>query len=199
LTGVHAYLVDFDGTLADTADANYLAYASALLEVGISYSREQFDKEAFGRNWRQFLPLVLKEYGITADPAAIAARKVELYRNTARHISFNEALIFLLDNKNVNIKTALVTSASLANVVAAFAGREEVKRMFDILVTGDDVTRHKPDPQSYWIAAERLGVLPKNCIVFEDSDIGIMAGRAFGAHVLQIRFEQLSASPLLRH
>ena len=199
MTRVHAYLVDFDGTLADTGDANYLAYASALQEVGIYYSREQFDKEAFGRNWRQFLPVVLKEYGSAADPAAIAARKVELYRDTARHVSFNEALIFLLHNKNTNIKTALVTSASLANVMAAFAGREELRQMFDVFVTGDDVTRHKPDPQSYWIAAERLGVSPKNCIVFEDSDIGIMAGRAFGAHVLQIRFEQLCASPLLRH
>jgi beta-phosphoglucomutase len=189
LTDVHAYLVDFDGTLADTGDANYLAYASALQEIGISYSREQFDQEAFGRNWRQFLPMILKGYGSSADATAIAARKVELYRDTARHVSFNEALVILLNNKNPKIKTALVTSASSANVMAALAGREELRHLFDVIVTGDDVTRHKPDPEGYRIAAERLGVLPENCIVFEDSDIGIMAGRAFGAHVLQIRFQ----------
>jgi beta-phosphoglucomutase len=188
LKTTRAYLVDFDGTLADTGNANYLAYASALEEVGIHYSREQFDKEAFGRNWRQFLPKILADYDCPANPAAIAARKVELYRNTAGKVSFNEALILLLNNRCASIKTALVTSASSANVMAAFAGREELRHMFDAIVTGDDVTRHKPDPQGYRIAAERLGVLPENCIVFEDSEIGVTAGRAFGAHVLQICF-----------
>lgn len=185
---VHAYLVDFDGTLADTSHANYLAYAGALHEVGLAIGREQFDKEAFGRNWREFLPALLKQNGIHADPAAIAARKVALYRSSASNIRFNEALVLLLKNRSAPVKAALVTSASAANVKAALAGRAELRELFDILITGDDVKRHKPDPQGYEMAAQQLGVLPENCIVFEDSDVGVMAGLAFGAPLLRIRF-----------
>ena len=188
MNSVQAYLVDFDGTLADTSDANYFAYSSALQEIGIFFNREQFDRLAFGKNWRQFLPAILKEFNSTADPFSIASRKVELYQRTADKIRFNEALIFLLKNKNPNIKTALVTSASTANVRAVLSYRLELKDLFDVIVTGDDVTRHKPDTQGYVMAANMLAVSAENCIVFEDSDVGVMAGRTFGAHVLCIRF-----------
>lgn len=184
---VQAYLVDFDGTLADTGMANYLAYAGALQEEGIFLEREEFDKEAFGRNWRDFLPSLLHSRGSRADPAAVAARKVALYHGTVRKIRFNEALVALLENRSSGTQAALVTSASAANVKAALASRAALGALFDALITGDDVTRHKPDPEGYWLAAHRLGVPPENCLVFEDSDIGMMAGLAFGARILRIR------------
>ncbi|MDQ3059740.1 MAG: HAD family phosphatase [Pseudomonadota bacterium] len=186
MSRLQAYLVDFDGTLADTALANYLAYAGALEEAGIWLSREEFEQEAFGRNWRDFLPQLLQKRGSNADPAAIAARKVSLYQGTVGKIRFNEALVALLENRASGTKAALVTSASAANVRAALASREALAHLFDVLITGDDVTRHKPDPQGYRLAAQRLGVFPENCLVFEDSDIGMMAGVAFGAPVLRI-------------
>ena len=185
---VRAYLVDFDGTLADTSTANFQAYAAALREVDVFVDREQFDREAFGRNWRQFLPALLKDRGSAAEPAAVAARKVVHYRAAARDIRFNEALIFLVQNRSPHVKAALVTSASAENVKAALAGRDDLRQLFDAFVTGDDVARHKPDPQAYEIAAGLLAVAPAQCLVFEDSDIGIAAGRAFGARVLQVCF-----------
>ena len=188
MSACHAYLVDFDGTLADTGTANYLAYSGALSEIGVSLGRQEFDRIAFGRNWRQFLPSILQEHGCSQDPAAVAARKVELYREAAGKVSFNEALVFLLKNKGEAIKSALVTSASAANVNAAFAGRPELQNLFEVVVTGDDVSRHKPDPQGYAMAATSLGVAPENCLVFEDSDIGVLAAQAFGARVLRISF-----------
>jgi HAD superfamily hydrolase (TIGR01549 family) len=184
-----AYLVDFDGTLADTSDANYQAYARALLEVEIVISREEFDAQAFGRNWRQFLPALLLSNGKDADPAAIASRKVVHYQETVRHIRFNEALILILKSRSRDIKTALVTSASAANVKAALSSREELIHIFDVVITGDDVTQHKPHPQGFLMAAKQLGVKPEHCVVFEDSDIGMEAARAFGAHALRVCFQ----------
>ena len=183
-----AWLVDFDGTLADTSAANYLAYAAALREVDVVVDRAQFDQRAFGRNWRQFLPLLLTEQGCGADPAAVAARKVEHYRGAVADIRFNEALVFLLRNRSADTRTALVTSASAANVHAALASRDDLRRLFEVVVTGDDVTRHKPDPQGYAIAAKLLGVEPAQCLVFEDSDAGVAAGLACGARLLKICF-----------
>ena len=186
LTASIAYLVDFDGTLADTSDANYLAYAQALGEVQIVIDREQFDQQAFGRNWRQFLPVILGTHGVTIDPAIVAARKVEIYRETAKNIYFNEALVLLLTHRSLDTKAALVTSASSANVAAAFFSRQDLKSLFDLVITGDDVTQHKPHPQGFEMAARQLGFAPSNCIVFEDSDIGVEAGLAFGASVLRV-------------
>lgn len=188
MNAVHAYLIDLDGTLADTSNANYLAYSGALQEVGISLNREQFDNESFGKNWRQFLPGILSEHRCTADPFAIASRKKEFYKAAVGSICFNEALVCLLENKSTNVKAGLVTSASSANVHTVFSGRQELRKLFDAVVTGDDVTRHKPDPEGYFIAARRLGVSAENCLVFEDSELGVRAGQAFGAPVLKICF-----------
>ena len=185
---LQAYLVDFDGTLADTGDANYLAYAAALHEVGVAIDREQFDSQAFGRNWRQFLPVLLKDHACDADPAAVAARKAVHYRAAAANIRFNDALIFLLQHRGEQTRAALVTSASAANVGAALASRANLRQLFDAIVTGDDVSRHKPDPQGYEIAAKLLRVEAEHCLVLEDSIPGIEAGMAFGAQVLKISF-----------
>jgi beta-phosphoglucomutase len=184
-----AYLVDFDGTLADTAEANYLAYSQALLEIQIGISREQFFTQAFGRNWRQFLPLILESHGSEHDPGKIAARKTEIYQSAAKNIRFNEALISVLRNRVRSTRVALVTSASAANVKAALVSRNDIKNLFDVTITGDDVTCHKPDPQGFCLAARHLEVQPCNCIVFEDSDTGIQAGLAFGAQVLRISMQ----------
>jgi beta-phosphoglucomutase len=188
LSSILAYLVDLDGTLADTGTVNYLAYAAALQEVGVFFDRNQFDREALGRNWRQFLPAILSRYGSGADPSAVANRKGELYEDLADRINFNEALVLLLRNKAANIKIALVTSASAKNVETVFSRRPEIKRLFDVIITGDDVSRHKPDPEGYAIAARLLGVAAERCIVFEDSDIGVEAGCRFGGRVLRICF-----------
>lgn len=183
-----AYLVDLDGTLADTAEANYRAYALALAEAGLEITRAAFDQRAFGRNWRQFLPELLKEAGVDADPAHIATRKAALYVKTAQQVRFNDALLQLLRRRAPSVRAAIVTTASRANVRSVMAARPDVEAIFDAVVTGDDVTRHKPDPEGYSLAARILEVSPRDCVVFEDSDIGMAAGSAFGADVLRVVF-----------
>jgi beta-phosphoglucomutase len=182
-----AMLVDLDGTLADTSEANFRAYAAALKEcAGVEIDRETFESIAFGRNWRQFLPGVLAAAGSSVDPAMIAARKAELYRGTIEHARFNEALLLLLQTRGPGVRAALVTTASAANVASVLAGRPDIAAVFDLVVTGDDVRLHKPDPEAYLQAAARLGVAPEECLVFEDSDIGMAAGLAFGARVMRV-------------
>lgn len=184
---VRALLVDFDGTIADTGAANYAAYAEALAEVGVEAPRAAFDSVAFGRNWRQFLPEMLAEAGVDADPAAVARRKAELYPSCFGSIVINEALVALLRLHKERCRVALVTTASGANV-RAILGHFGLASLFDLVVTGDDVADHKPAPDAYRMAADRLGCAPDECVVIEDSDIGVAAGRAFGAPVLRVSF-----------
>jgi HAD superfamily hydrolase (TIGR01509 family) len=74
------------------------------------------------------------------------------------------------------------------------AQRPDIGASFDLVITGDDVQKHKPDPEAYRLAATRLGLTPEQCLVFEDSDIGMAAGLAFGAQVLRISMQLPAAA-----
>ncbi|MDP8912069.1 MAG: HAD family phosphatase, partial [Pseudomonadota bacterium] len=157
-----------DGTLVDTATANYEAYAAALSQVGASVGRQAFDEVAAGRNWRQFLPGLLSAAGSNADPATVAALKAEIYPNKIRLTKVNNPLVALIETGRPRWRTALVTTASRENVMTVLR-HHQLEPLFDTIVTGNDVICHKPDPEAYQLAASRLKLSPDECLVIEDS------------------------------
>lgn len=187
MNDIRALLFDLDGTLADTAQANAAAYQAALAEAGIRVEADRLAQLASGRHWRQFLPELIEACGAIADPAAIADRKKALYAGMAGGVRLNTALLALLSSCRDRMRCALVTTASRANV-DAILDAHGLRASFDAVVTGDDVSRHKPDPQAYLLAADRLDVAPSQCLVFEDSDIGLRSARAAGMAVVRVAF-----------
>jgi HAD superfamily hydrolase (TIGR01509 family) len=185
-----ALLVDLDGTLVDTREANFRAYAGALAEVGVAVAPARWDGLTEGRNWRQFLPGMLD--GTGARPASVAARKAELYPALLCHSRVNHALAALIASGRRTWRTALVTTASAANAEAVLR-HHGLETLFDLVVSGSDVERHKPFPDAYALAAERLEVAPDQCLAFEDSDVGVAAAAAFGAPCLRVCFPAAAA------
>lgn len=93
----------------------------------------------------------------------------------------------LLDNlRSRNIPVALVTSSNDLKMQHLWSDMPELKEKFDVIITGDEVTHSKPNPEGYLTAAHRLGVDPKQCVVFEDSLQGVKAGKAAGAFVVGV-------------
>lgn len=182
---VAALLFDLDGTLVDTADANARAYAMALDEARIVVAPDAMRRLSHGRNWRQFLPEIISAAKSDADAAAIAKRKRELYPAMLDDVRLNEGLLALLRSARETFRTALVTTASRVNVLAVLE-RKRIADLFDTLVTGDDVSRHKPDPEAYQLAARRLGVAPALCLAFEDSAVGVASAQAAGMRVVAV-------------
>jgi len=185
MRNIRALLFDLDGTLADTAEANYLAYAAALAEASVMVDRESFIRAAHGRNWREFLPGMLADRSSTADPAQIAARKRELYPEHIRALRLNDGLLSLAYSARPAKVTGLVTTASRTSVEAIF-DHHKLAPLFDVVITGDEVEQHKPHPAAYQLALERLGVDPAEALTFEDSDIGEQSARAAGITVVRI-------------
>ena len=180
---VGALLCDLDGTLVDTRWANYRAYAAALAEVGVVIGEADFQRDAQGLHWRRFLPPMLGE---AADQApAVAARKVELYPGFIAQARPNAELVALAEAARGRVPIALVTTASAANAGAVLAAHR-LEGLFDVVISGDDVARHKPDPQAYALAIARLGVAPGDCFAFEDSDAGAASATAAGAAVVRV-------------
>ncbi|MGI9089851.1 MAG: HAD family hydrolase [Gemmatimonadaceae bacterium] len=182
---VLALLFDLDGTLADTAAANFAAYAQALGEVGVAVDRGTFDAAARGRSWRQFLPELIQNAGSSADPADVARRKQDLYPQLVAGLRLNQPLLALARTARATLRTALVTTASGANV-RAILQQHQLGDLFDVVITGDDVTEHKPHPEAYLTAASQLGMAPADCLAFEDSDIGVAAAEAAGIPVVRV-------------
>jgi HAD superfamily hydrolase (TIGR01509 family) len=184
---LRALLVDLDGTLVDTAAANYAAYAKALAEIGVTVDQDSFDAAAKGRNWRHFLPTLLQAAGVTADPAAVAERKKNLYPSFIPQARVNAPLIHLIGACRPLMRTGLVTTASRSNTLAVLA-HHGLSDLFDIIVTGDEVACHKPDPEAYRLAVSRLALRPCDCLAFEDSDAGCASARAANVEVVRVSF-----------
>ena len=97
------------------------------------------------------------------------------------------AFRFLKDLKESNLKIALVTSSDDMKMEHLKEEIPDLTTLFDFIVTARHVTRSKPDPQGYLLAASKLGVKAENCAVFEDSLQGVTAGNNAGAYVIGIR------------
>jgi len=85
---------------------------------------------------------------------------------------------FIKDLKDHNIRTAVVTSSNVPKMNSVYSKHPEFRRLFDTILTSEDFKNSKPDPDCYLTAARRFGVLPEECVVFEDSFNGLKSGRA---------------------
>jgi beta-phosphoglucomutase len=179
-----ALLVDLDGTLVETGEANFQAYAAALREAGVEVGRARFDEVSRGRNWRDFLPMLLA--GTDASPATVAARKAALYGDFLHLTILNPGVVRLIELSRAHWRCALVTTASRRNAEAILR-YHGLEHLFDRVVTGDDIARHKPDPEAYRLAAQKLGAQPENCVAIEDTEIGAASATAFGAAVIRVQ------------
>ena len=103
-----------------------------------------------------------------------------IYRPMPGAIEFIDAL------KAKGIPVALVTSSNGLKMDHLWHDMPGFKEKFDVIITGDEVTNSKPDPEGYLAAAKALGVDPKRCAVFEDSLQGVKAGNAAGAFVIGV-------------
>jgi HAD superfamily hydrolase (TIGR01509 family) len=182
LTGIRAVLLDMDGTLVDSDAAVVRAWRSWSAEYGVDPDRAV--EVGHGRPAEATIRLLLPHLS-GAEVAAAAERDHELqYDDLADVVAMPGAdrLLSTLDCRG--LPWAVVTSADhrLAKARLAAAGITP-----PLLVTVEDVRRGKPDPEGYLLAAARLGVDPRACLVVEDSPAGLEAGRRAGASTAALR------------
>lgn len=112
----------------------------------------------------------------------------ELYRLEGLMIysALPGAVEFIDSLRSRGIPVALVTSSNDLKMAHLWHDMPGFKEKFDVIITGDEVTHSKPDPEGYLLAARSIGVAPQRCIVFEDSLQGVKAGKAAGAGVVGV-------------
>ena len=112
--------------------------------------------------------------------------KLNDYERNMRYEFFPGALEFVRHLRAAGIPMAIVTSSDRKKMLSLYRQYPEFPTLFDQIITGDMVSKAKPDPDCFLLGARLLGVDISDCIVFEDSRNGLLAGRASGARVIGV-------------
>src|SRR3989338_1301315 len=182
-----ALIFDLDNTLVFAEKANYLAYKEACDRYGFKINEKNLYKAIReAQRWDEFLPSLTGTNDLAVLEKIVEAKK-ELYPKYFGFIIPNESLFQLIEFAQGKLKTCVATSASRVNAENVLKNFKLIEKI-DVLITGDDVSKAKPDPEIFLKAAELLGVKPEECLVFEDADNGVAAARAAGMHCVKIAF-----------
>jgi len=180
---IKAIITDFDGTLVDTFEANYAAYSMAFKQSGLEISREQYHT-CYGLRFDAFMNTM--KIDDTDIRSKIKKEKADVYPMCFCHLKPNIALIdFIQKAKASGMKVAIASTAQRGNLmnVLKFLLLED---LFDIIIAGDAVKEGKPNPEIYLTSMSLLKVSPSETLIFEDSEVGIMAAERSGANVIKI-------------
>ncbi|KAI9132626.1 HAD family phosphatase [Acaryochloris sp. CCMEE 5410] len=179
---LQALIFDMDGVLCDTMPYHldaWLQYSATIPELAVA-SRDRLEQMGGKRN-EDLLPELLGRPVAAADIQRWGAEKEAVYRSLIKdEIQWMPGLIpFLQQAQNSGLKLGLGTSACRENVDLLMT-QDQLGDFFAAQVIETDVERGKPDPQCYLLVAERLGVSPDQCLVFEDAIAGTQAARNAG-------------------
>lgn len=175
-----AVIFDMDGVLVDSYQPHFESWRALARESGIEMTETQF-ASSFGRTSRE----IIAEYwgdGLSAERVkAMDDRKELLYRQIiAKACPIMDGAVELIESLHADGFGIAVGSSGPPENVALVLDKLDRRPMFGAVVTGMDVTRGKPDPQVFLLAAQRLGVPPGRCVVVEDAPAGVAAANAAG-------------------
>jgi HAD superfamily hydrolase (TIGR01509 family) len=173
-----AYLFDCDGTIVDSMPLHYIAWKNALSEWNCRFEEELFYSWG-GRPVTEIIAALNEMYGLNMPVDGVAKRKESLYFELENELKAIPEVIEHIEAKHGHILFAVV-SGSRRNSVAHSLTALGLMDKFDVLVCAEDYERGKPSPDCFLTAAARLGVEPKDCLVFEDTEMGIEAATAAG-------------------
>jgi beta-phosphoglucomutase len=183
-----AVIWDVDGTLVDTAELHFAAWVRLAGEMGRPFSRDDF-AATFGRRNPEIIRYLFRQEFSDAEVLEIGERKETYYRAAAEQgvrllPGVREMLVGLHSR---GVRQAVGSSAPRGNLDLILRLTDS-RRYFDAIVGMEDTQRGKPDPQVFLVAAEKLGVPPRRCVVFEDAVAGIEAAKAGGMKCVAVTF-----------
>ncbi len=171
-------LFDLDGVVIDS-ERIYSKFYDNLGEL-YNITEPNFSMVIKGSTIEQ----ILNRYFPGKEASADVLRRINEFEAEMEYPVCNGVMEFLKELKSRSIPMAIVTSSSDNKMVKLWAQHPELKEYFDTVVTGSDISRSKPDPEGYLLAAYRIGCNAADCYVFEDSISGLAAGNAAGATVI---------------
>ena len=186
---IEACLFDLDGVVVDTAKYHFIAWKALAEELGFEFTPED-NERLKGVSRMQSLEILLEIGGMQfsePEKLAMAEKKNTLYVSYIEQMTPEETLPgvekFLQELRKAGIKIALGSASKNAPMIL---DRIQLAHLFDEVVDGNSISEAKPNPEVFLKGAEKLGVLPEYCVVFEDAIAGIEAARNAGMYCVGI-------------
>lgn len=180
---VQAVIFDLDGVIVDTAHYHFIAWQRLARELGVNFSEKE-NEQLKGVSRMKSLEIILELGKITLPEQKkieLADKKnswfVEYIKAVKPEEIFPGVREMLKKLKSQGIKIGLASSSKNADTVISLL---EIKDEFDAVVDGTMIVHTKPDPEIFLLAAKKLGIVPQNCLVFEDAEAGVEAALAAG-------------------
>lgn len=175
---IKACIFDLDGVIVDTAKYHYLAWKRLANEIGFDFTEED-NERLKGVSRMRSLDILLEIGGkqLTEEKKIeLATKKNEWYVEYILTLKPEEILPgvkdFLKELRSKNIKIALGSASKNAQLIL---NGLKLAEYFDAMIDGTKVSNAKPDPEVFLKGAEELGLMPEECIVFEDAQAGVEA------------------------
>lgn len=189
MMGIRGAIFDLDGVLVDTAKYHYLAWKKLSQKLEIPFT-ENDNERLKGISREQSLDILLakknKIYSMN-EKQDFMIEKNKMYIEYISQIDKNEVLpgVFkaLNELKSNGVKIALGSASKNAKLILE---KTNLIKCFDAIVDGNDVLNAKPNPEIFLLGSKKLEVAPEDCIVFEDAEAGVQAGKSARMFVIGI-------------
>lgn len=180
-----ALIFDLDGTLSDSLPVHLATWNSIGDEYGFTFDPNILH-EMTGRPTIEFAERVVEQYGLSEKPEILVKKKQEAFWKLAHLLKPIDEVVSIVKAYHGKLPMAVGTGAgrTSADLQLKELG---LTKYFDAIVTANDVTKHKPEPETFLECARVMGVKPQFCQVFEDGDLGIKAAQKGGMIVTDIR------------
>jgi beta-phosphoglucomutase len=176
-------IFDLDGVIVDTAKYHYLAWKRLAKDLGFDFS-EKDNERLKGVSRMASLEILLEIGGLSFDEEtkiSLAAKKNQWYVDYITVMNEDEVLPgakeFLENTRTAGLKVALGSASKNALTIL---NRLKLTECFDAVIDGNKVSKAKPDPEVFLLAAQELELPPENCVVFEDAKAGVEAAKRAG-------------------
>jgi beta-phosphoglucomutase-like phosphatase (HAD superfamily) len=179
-----ALLFDFDGTVADTMGAHLKAWNEGLALYNLTLSREQHQAWA-GRPTRMIVQMLNEMHKIEIPVEKFLQDKEGLYFSSIKEVKEIVSVVEIIKYYHGKLPMGVVTG-SRRKPVETTLNHLGLAPYFDTLVCAEDYQNGKPAPDCFLIGAERLGVEPKDCLAFEDAELGIQSAKNAGMACLKV-------------
>jgi len=182
---IKGLIFDCDGTLADTMPLHWRAWQMVTQRHGLYFPEDRFYSLG-GVPSRDILKMLTGEQGRSLDHIAVAHEKEEAYLPLMGEVEPIHAVVEIAKANYGKIPMA-VASGGTEKVIGQVLDRLNIRHLFDAIVTSEMVKHQKPAPDIFLEAARRIGVEPKFCRAYEDTDLGMQAIRSAGMEAVDVR------------
>lgn len=178
-------IFDMDGTILDTESTHRKAWDEVLGRYGLRFDLQAMVALNGSPTWRIAQSIIELNHA-DLDPHALAQEKTDAVKSmlldSVEPLPLVEVVKAWYGRRPLSVGTG--SESAIAEALLTHLG---LRRYFDAVVAADHVLHHKPAPDTFLLCAKRMGVVPTQCVVFEDADFGLQAARAAGMDAVDVR------------